>query len=1093
MLLFQCRHRRQIAAIRHMQPILTLYKLNKPMNIKSSHSSYYKTLVSVGILTGAMLAMECSTPSPEPLSLHRGDHIILVGNNLGARMMNYGYFETELQLRYPDSLLYIRNMADAGNTPGFRLHSGRPSPWAFPGADSLQSDKDLLNDPDTQGHWETPDEWLARHKADIIIAFFGYTESFRGEAGLQQYRKELDAFIKHTLNQHYNDKSSPQLAIVSPIAFEDRSDDMDLPDGTAENERLAQYTEAMEDVARDNDVLFVDMYHPFSKLFDRSNQPLTIDGAQLNDAGYQEFSRRLADVVFGQVKNVDEKNRQLVHAAVMEKNWVWFQDFKHPNGVQAFGRRYDPFGPDNYPAEFKKIREMTAIRDEAIWQANKGITMDLDSADATTTVLPEVETNYLSTNTSGTAPRYLYGDEAIAKFHMAPGYEINLFASEQEFPELQKPVRIAFDNKGRLWVATMPSYPHWKPGDPKPTDKLLILEDTDHDGKADRQTIFADSLHLPMGFELAPEGVYVSQGTNMVLLTDTDGDNKADKQEILLSGFDDHDTHHAHHAYTADPSGAIYMGQGVFLMSDIETPYGPVRATNGGFFRYNPARHHLEYTAQLSIPNPWGIAFDEWGQNFYAETSGPDATWMMPGSLKPIYGKANPKARNLIEEAHLVRPTSGLEFVSSRHFPDDVQGDMLINNTIGFLGMKQHAVEEDGTGYKSHHRQDLMRSDDPNFRPVDMKFAPDGSLYVVDWHNVLIGHMQHNQRDPLRDHTHGRIYRITYPSRPLVEPADIAGADIATLLDNLTLPEYRTRYRTRRELRGRNADDVLKQLATWLDQLDQQAPNYEHHLLEGLWVSWGLNRVDQPLLRKLLHANDHRVRAAAVRVLRYTGHQVADQADLLREAAADEHGRVRLEAITAASWLSNDALTPVLEEAAKHPIDSWMADAYHTAVSRLAGAAPAPAPEATAAVQTDLTGEELARFKRGQLIFQRDGYCITCHQADGKGLPNSGFPPLAGSRWVLEDDARLIKLTLNGLHGPIEVLGQQYPGQVPMTPFGGLLDDEGIADVLTYVKNAFGNQGTPINAAQVAAIREAIADKKGFYAPAELLKEHPMK
>src|SRR5690606_29773888 len=115
-----------------------------------------------------------------------------------------------------------------------------------------------------------------------------------------------------------------------------------------------------------------------------------------------------------------------------------------------------------------------------------------------------------------------------------------------------------------------------------------------------------------------------------------------------------------------------------------------------------------------------------------------------------------------------------------------------------------------------------------------------------------------------------------------------------------------------------------------------------------------------------------------------------------------------------------------------------------------------------------------------------------CHQADGKGLPTSGFPPLAGTRWVLDDDARLIKLTLNGLHGPIEVLGEKYPGQVPMTPFGSLLNDDEGAAGLTYVKNAFGNKGTPIEAAQVKTIRAAIADKKGFYSPEELLKEHPL-
>ena len=231
--------------------------------------------------------------------------------------------------------------------------------------------------------------------------------------------------------------------------------------------------------------------------------------------------------------------------------------------------------------------------------------------------------------------KYLYGEEALAKLTTAPGYKIELFASEKEFPDLANPVQLSFDNKGRLWVAVMPSYPHYKPGDSKPNDKLIILEDLDNDGKADHQITFADGLHLPIGFEFAPEGIYVSQGTNLILISDTDGDDKADKSEILLSGFDDHDTHHAISAFCADPSGAIYMGEGVFLHTNVETSYGPVRGTNGGFFRYAPQRHHLERTAQLPIPNPWGIAFDEWGQNIFAETSGPDVRWMMPGSTKP--------------------------------------------------------------------------------------------------------------------------------------------------------------------------------------------------------------------------------------------------------------------------------------------------------------------------------------------------------------------------------------------------------------------------------------------------------------------------
>ncbi len=523
-----------------------------------------KLLLKTFLLIAVVLsAFQFAQKEPTLLKIKKGAHIILIGNNLGSRMMNFGHFETEMQLRYPDSLLYIRNMCDGGNTPGFRPHSGRPSPWAFPGAEKFQTE--LAKNSDSQGHYEMPDEWITRHKADIIIAFFGYNESFEGPQGLENYKAELDAFIKHTLSQRYNGVTPPQLAIVSPIAFEDLSQKLDLPDGKKENINLALYTEAMKEVAAKNKVHFLNTYTPSKNWFEANEKPLTIDGSQLNEAGYAKFSTLLADGVFGKTTVKTESNRKLVHAAVMEKNWMWHNDIKIPNGVHVYGRRYNPFGPENYPAEIVKIREMTALRDQAIWQALKGEKMDLSAADQKTMKLPPVETNYKPSEKNGSLA-YLYGQDALKQFNLAPGYKIELFASESEFADLAKPMQVSFDNKGRLWVATMPSYPHYKPGDNKPNDKIIILEDTNGDGKADKQTIFAEGLHLPVGFELAPEGVYVSQGTNFMLFTDTNGDDKADTKEILLSGFDDHDTHHAHHAYTTDPSGAIYMGEGVFCI-----------------------------------------------------------------------------------------------------------------------------------------------------------------------------------------------------------------------------------------------------------------------------------------------------------------------------------------------------------------------------------------------------------------------------------------------------------------------------------------------------------------------------------------------
>jgi len=1032
----------------------------------------------------SMTAFQCT--QSDSLEFQKGAHIMLVGNNLGSRMMEYGLFETEMHVRYPDSLLYIRNMCVGGDTPGFRPHSGRVSPWAFPGAEDFQTE--LANNSGSEGHFETPDEWLSRHESDIILAFFGYNESFQGADGLENYKGELDAFIKHTLRQNYNGKSSPQLAIISPIAFEDLSGIRDLPNGKKENENLAMYTKAMKEVSEKNKVLFVDAFEPSKKWYASSKDPLTIDGSQLNEEGYKKLAVLLSDEVFGKSKPKAEQHRNLIHEMVMEKNWMWHNDYKSPNGVHVFGRRYNPFGPDNYPAELEKIRQMTAIRDEAIWKAAKGEKMDLAAADKNTRELPPVQTNF-NPQQNGSL-EYLYGEDALNTLTVPEGYRIELFASEVEFPDLANPVQMSFDNKGRLWVATCPSYPHYKPGDSKPNDKIIILEDTNGDGKADKQTIFADGLHLPMGFEIAPEGVYVSQGTNLKILIDTDGDDKADKIEILLSGFDDHDTHHVISAFAADPSGAIYMGEGVFLHTNVETSYGPVRATNGGFYRFNPSRSHLERTAQLSIPNPWGIAFDDWGQNFFAETSGPDVRWMMPGSVLPRYGEATHKSQNLIEDSHKVRPTSGLEFVSSRHFPDEVQGDMLIANTIGFLGMKQHQMIDDGTGFTTKFRQDIVRGTDRNFRPVDMEFAPDGSLYFIDWHNVLIGHMQHNARDPLRDHVHGRVYRITYPSRPLVEPAKIDGASIPELLDNLKLPEFRARYRTRRELRGRNAGEVTSAIKSWAASLDKNDPNYEQYLTEALWVSWGLNKVDQELLRQMLKGKDYRARAAAVRVLRYTGHQVKDQDKLLMEAVKDDHGRVRLEAIVSASWLPREKGLPILAEAEKKPLDEWMVHAHEAAVAHINGISVREKKEED--IRSNLTGSDLELYNMGKEIYSRDGYCSTCHQPDGRGLSASLFPPIVGTPWVLGSEERLIKLVLKGLLGPIEVLGREYPGQVPMTPYEGMLNDNEIAAVLTYVRNSFGNQAPAIRPDKVKEVRASVADRKGFYSPAELLKEHPM-
>src|SRR5262249_51644707 len=161
----------------------------------------------------------------------------------------------------------------------------------------------------------------------------------------------------------------------------------------------------------------------------------------------------------------------------------------------------------------------------------------------------------------------------------------------------------------------------------------------------------------------------------------------------------------------------------------------------------------------------------------------------------------------------------------------------------------RYKLEDNGASFRGIKQEPIVSSTDPNFRPSDLKIGPDGALYFLDWQNPIIGHMQHNLRDPSRDREHGRIYHITYEGRPLDKPVAIAGEPLDKLLDVLKEPEDRVRYRARIELGGRPTSEVMAALKKWIATLDPSDPNYEHHLLEALWLHQSHNVVDADLLQ----------------------------------------------------------------------------------------------------------------------------------------------------------------------------------------------------------------------------------------------------
>jgi lysophospholipase L1-like esterase len=296
-----------------------------------------------------------------------GDKVVLVGNGLGSRMMQHGFFEAEVYLRNADKNLTIRNLCDECNTPGFWPHAARVNPWTFSGAEKFTERFDTRETHGTtqmgRGFEKSPDEWLKQVQADTIMAFFGFNESFKGPAGLDNFKQELSGYLKHLQSSVYN-KKAPQIILISPIAFQDLSATHNTPNGISENKNLSLYTEAMRVLANKHEVAFVDIFTPTQKWFNSSKDVLTVDGASLNAKGYEKLSKLLANKVYGSVKA--ENN---ILSKVKDKNWYWHNYYKIPNGVHVYGVRHKPYGPENYPAELKKLAQMVSNRDRAIWAA----------------------------------------------------------------------------------------------------------------------------------------------------------------------------------------------------------------------------------------------------------------------------------------------------------------------------------------------------------------------------------------------------------------------------------------------------------------------------------------------------------------------------------------------------------------------------------------------------------------------------------------------------------------------------------------------------------------------------------------------------
>jgi putative heme-binding domain-containing protein len=486
-----------------------------------------------------------------------------------------------------------------------------------------------------------------------------------------------------------------------------------------------------------------------------------------------------------------------------------------------------------------------------------------------------------------------------ATFQLAPGLEVNLFAKD---PMIAKPIQMAWDEKGRLWVASSAIYPHIKPGQEQ-TDKIVVLEDTDGDGTADKSTVFFEGLLIPTGILPGDGGAYVANSTELLFMKDTNGDGRADETKVLLSGFGTEDTHHILHGFKRGPDGSLYLIQSVYIHAHIETPFGVRRLMGSGIWQYWPETGRLEVFSMGQV-NPWGHIFDKWGQSFTTDGAfGEGINYTFPGATFFCLPNQRPrilKGLNPGQPKHC-----GLEVISGRHFPDDWQGDLITNDFRGHR-VNRFKISDQNSGYASRQMEDVIRSNHGSFRPVDVKMGPDGALYIADWYNPIIQHGEVDFRDERRDHVHGRIWRVSAKGREKSPKVDFASKSVPEVIALLKEPEQWVRLEAKQELKRRKPADLAKLLTDFI----LNAENL-HQAIEGLWAA---ETAVPEKLEEIIKGSEGRKKestedefrgtAAFVRLLRNVlldlGHDRVMHAGMPNywgSLAGAGHPRVRLEAV----------------------------------------------------------------------------------------------------------------------------------------------------------------------------------------------------
>jgi putative heme-binding domain-containing protein len=542
--------------------------------------------------------------------------------------------------------------------------------------------------------------------------------------------------------------------------------------------------------------------------------------------------------------------------------------------------------------------------------------------------------NELDLGVRTTPPLSTAGEQA--KFHLPPGFEIQLVAAE---PDINKPMNMAFDSVGRLWVTTSVEYP-FPAKNRTGRDRLMIFEDFGPDGRARKVTEFADGLNIPIGVYPFRSKNASGRETwkaivwsipNIWLFEDTDGDGKADSRQPLYGPFDvSRDTHGNQASFRRGFDGWLYATHGYNNDSHVQGRDGNrVDMNSGNTYRMRLDGERVEHFTWGQV-NPFGLAWDERGNLYSSDCHTAPVYQLLAGGYYPSFGKPHDGlgfAPVLMEHAHGSTAIDGFAYYSDDLWPAEYRDHVFVGNVMTSR-LNHDRLEFHGSSPRAIEQPDFVVADDPWFRPVDDILGPDGALYIADFYNRIIGHYEVPLSHPGRDHDHGRIWRVVYrgdAAQPKLRPPALqTGLD--GLVAELGSPNLPRRLLAMSEITDRFGSSARESIQKVIHQ-----PAGELQYLHALWVAYRLGSPDlfndlteatkRPGVLSRVHAfriatslTEDRHRAA---IATGGGRQLPSDVDALRRLAVsalqDSDGLVRrCAAQTLGAWPSADNLRPIL-------------------------------------------------------------------------------------------------------------------------------------------------------------------------------------